>query len=267
MSDIRWTVVVPVFNEREFLPRMLASLVGQATGFRLIIVDNGSTDGTIEHATGLTLDWNIDAVFLDEPRAGQVHALKRGIDAADTEFIAICDADTWYPPHYLAQAERLFDRHGPGCVAVVARDLPDGGGWRARLTAWRKLTSARLMPRQNHASGAGHCFRLEALRAAGGYDAALWPYVLKDHELIQRVLQHGSQRYHRNMWCLASTRRGNRSGVRWTLAERLLYHVTPFRLKTRLFHEYLAPRFAARGLKDTVLRQRPWESGPRGSRT
>jgi len=256
---MRWSVVIPVFNEREFLPRTLHSLARQTQPFRLVLVDNGSTDGCIEEARAIIAESGMDALVLNEPTPGQVHALHRGIAEAAGEFVAICDADTWYPPHYLARAEQLFDECGRKCVAASAYLLPERqeGLW-ARWRTFHQLTAMTLLPRQNHTSGAGHCFRLNELRAAGGYDARLWPYVVKDHEMMHRVLERGRQAFARDFWCVPSERRQNRTGVRWTLAERILYHLTPFRLKTRFFHQFLGPRFAARRLGDTVLRQQPW---------
>ncbi|HKX79947.1 MAG TPA: glycosyltransferase family A protein [Novosphingobium sp.] len=257
----RWSVVIPVYNERDFLPATLRALVAQTRPFRLLLVDNASTDGCMDDARRIIAETGIPARILCEDRPGQVHALKRGIDAADTELVAICDADTWYPPHYLAQAEALFDTGGDTCVAAAALLLPDRhDGFHARLARWHKLGAMRFMPRQNHTSGAAQCFRLEALRAAGGYDAAIWPYVLKDHELLHRVLQIGSQACHPALWCVSSDRRASRKGVRWTLAERLAYHIVPFEWKTDFFRNFLGPRFAARGLGDVCLRQRSWES-------
>lgn len=255
----RWSVVVPVFNEKDFLPHTLLSLADQRAAFRLIVVDNGSTDGCIAAARQIARDRGLDALFLDEPQPGQVHALKRGIAAAGGELIAICDADTWYPPHYLARAAEVFDMRGAGCVAVAACNPSAAEGLHARLAIAKQLAVARLLSWQNHTSGACQTFRLSALRAAGGYDAAFWPYVLKDHELMNRVLALGTQAYDRELWCVPSARRQDRTRVRWTLAERLLYHATPFGLQARLFREVLAPRFAARGLADTVLRKQPWQ--------
>jgi glycosyltransferase involved in cell wall biosynthesis len=258
---MRWSVVVPVFNEAGYLPRTLGSLAGQQVPFTLILVDNGSTDGCIEAARQFIASAGMEAVVLSEPRPGQVHALKRGLGAVDTELVAICDADTWYPPHYLAAAEATFDVGGERCVAASAwlrRD--EGGRLRALASRLHRLSAAWLMPRQNHTSGAAHCFRTGAVLAAGGYDARIWPFVLKDHELMQRVLRQGDQRYHPELWCVSSGRRRNRRAVRWTLPERLAYHLTPFELKDRFFHDYLAGRFEARGQRDTVLRQRGWES-------
>jgi glycosyltransferase involved in cell wall biosynthesis len=257
---MRWSVVIPVFNEAGYLPRTLGSLGEQHAEFKLIIVDNGSTDGCIEAARLLVALMGIDAVFLHEPRPGQVHALKRGIAAVETEFVAICDADTWYPPHYLASAEAMFDDGGAECVAASAwLRREEGGETRAFWSRLHRLSAARLMPRQNHTSGAAQCFRTGALLAAGGYDARIWPYVLKDHELMHRVLREGGQAYHADLWCISSGRRKSRKAVRWNLAERIAYHLTPFELKDRFFHDYLAHKFEARGQRDTVLRQRTWE--------
>lgn len=256
----RWSVVIPVYNERDYLPRTLLSLAAQTRAFDLIIVDNGSTDGCIDEAKRILGERGIAARILAERRAGQVHALKAGIDAADSELIAICDADTWYPSYYLERAEALFDREGEACVAAAAYLLPEKtDGWRARLKAWHQLAAARAMPRQNHTSGAAHCFRLGALRAAGGYDARIWPFVIKDHELMNRVLRFGRQVYDKGLWCITSDRRACRKGVRWTLGERIVYHLTPYALQHGFFHSFLASRFARRGLGDLRLRERAWD--------
>ncbi|MDX2225441.1 MAG: hypothetical protein SFV21_21995, partial [Rhodospirillaceae bacterium] len=97
-----------------------------------------------------------------------------------------------------------------------------------------------------------------ALRDAGGYGAHHWPFVLKDHELIHRVLKRGRVRYDWDLWCIPSPRRNDRRAVRWSLAERLLYHVSPFAAKDWFFYRFLGPRFAARGMADTRLRARNW---------
>lgn len=256
---MRWSVVIPVYNEAGFLERTLGSLARQTVPFRLIIVDNGSTDGCIADARALLAGEAVDALFLAEATPGQVHALRTGIAAVESEFVAICDADTWYPPDYLASASALFDAGGAGRVAVGAYQRREyGGGARAALSAAHRLLAARLMPRQNHTSGAAQCFRTQALRDAGGYDPALWPYVLKDHELMHRVLKRGRQAYSHRLWCIPSGRRADRTAVRWTLVERLAYHLTPFSMKDRFFYSFLGRRFEARGQRDTVLRQRSW---------
>lgn len=259
---MRWSVVIPYYNENPGMGLTLESLARQSRrDFRLILVDNGSTDGSGAFARSVMARHpEICVEWVSEATPGQVHALKAGLARAEGEFVAICDADTFYPPHYLETATRLYDEGGDDLVSVNAVLMPEGEwGWRARLTRWHWLTAARLWPGQNHTSGAGQTFRLDALRAAGGYDSDIWPYCLKDHELMARVLRLGRQAYHHDLWCISSERRASRAAVRWTLLERLAYHLAPGRDRLRFFHDWLRPRFEARGLRDTKLRERSWE--------
>lgn len=260
----RWSVVIPYYNEAGYLADTLASLTAQTLRpFRVVLVDNGSTDGSaIVAQRWARAQWGIAVELLDEPQPGQVHALKRGLDRVTTELVAVCDADTLYPPHYLAQADHVFAAAPADVAAVLAHDAPrDFEAPAARRKRWLYThVVPRLLRHQAHAGGYAHSYRTRLLKAAGGYDAARWPYVVKDHELIHRVLKLGRLRYHADLWCQASTRRADRRNVRWTLGERVLYHATPFALKEWFFYRFLARRFAARAQTDVVLRQQPWRT-------
>ncbi len=259
----RWTVVIPCYNEEAFLGATLASLAAQqGAEFALIVVDNGSTDGS----AALVRDFaaahpHIDVQLLSEPTPGQVHALHAGLQAVRSELVAVCDADTEYPPSYLARAAALFDAGGPGTVAVLAHDAVAGrdAAPGARLRRWLySNVIVHLLSGQAHAGGYAHCYRVAALGAAGGYDAAIWPYVVKDHELAHRMLKQGRIAYAADHWCVPSLRRADRKGVRWTLFERIVYHATPYALKDWFFYDFLAKRLVARKQTDVVLRQRQW---------
>ncbi len=195
---------------------------------------------------------DIEIVHIAESRPGQVHALKAGIALATTELVAICDADTLYPPHYLKTAAAVFDARRPSIVAVLALyDARAGGSartgpWLKRLVYTHFVVVLAERYYQAHAGGYAHCYRTAALKASGGYDARLWPFVIKDHELIHRVLRQGGIAYARDHWCSPSQRRADpRSNVRWTLAERILYHATPYALKDWFFYDFLRPRLIA----------------------
>lgn len=257
---MRWSAVVAVYNEQAFLPAMVQSILAQREPCRLVVVDNASTDQSLQIARDLQAK-NPNLAVLSEPRPGQVHALALGVRMVETEFVAICDADTIYPDHYLAAATRLFDRPGRHTAAACAWPRPQSSSSLAQwLVATHKLGAQRLMPRQNHVNGGSHTFRTAALLASGGYDPAIWPYVLKDHELMNRVLHLGCQAMAADFWCVPSPRRGDRRNVRWTLRERLAYHGSRFRQRDAFFHNWLAPRLEARGQRDTVLRDQPWNA-------
>ena len=209
----------------------------------------------------LALCPRINARLLFEPRPGHVHALQAGLAEVRTEFVATCDADTAYAADYLERAGAVFDAN-PAAAAVMAVYVdPAAPAWRATKTRWHKRIAATLLSRQCHTGGAGQTFRMSALRAAGSYDAARWPYVLKDHELAHRVAKHGDLILDPQLWCTPSDRRSDRTSVDWTLFERLAYHLTPFAAKDWLFYRFLAPRFAARAQTDLRLREHPWRDG------
>ncbi len=268
-ARMRWSVVVPYYNERAFLPAMIASMLDQTAGpFQLILVDNGSTDGSADVArAALAGAEGVDVVFLHEARPGQAAALQAGLRSARGEFTAICDADTRYAPNYLARAEARYDSE-EDAVAVLATALygdPDCADSRRRIFKARIVP--RILRRQCHSGGYAHTFRTAALKRAGGYSRALWPYLRKDHELMHRVWKEGRVVHDPELWCFANDRREAASQKRWTLGERVLYHATPFALKDWYFYSFLGPRMAARRLDELKLRDRPWESdGATGER-
>lgn len=270
MASPRWTVVIPYYNEAHWLPATLDSLARQThRPFRLILVDNGSTDS----GPRLAAEWaartpHIETRLLEQQVPGQVHALKLGIDLVETEYLAIADADTIYPPHYLETATRHLDSAPATTIGFIAHDCgpnPHGLGERLGRFLYTHIVP-HLLPRQAHGGGYAHLMRTAPFRAAGGYDADRWPYVLKDHELVNRLWKQGRIAYARDLWVQPSPRRADRRGVRWTLGERLLYHLTPPGAKDWFFYRFLASRFAARGQRDTVLRRRSWAPPPQPPR-
>lgn len=260
-----WSMVIAYFNEEDFLVATLESLAAQTLRpLTLILVDNGSTDA----GPALARDWaaghpDLDVVMITDPQPGQVHALAAGIAAVKTPLVAIGDADTFYPPDYLARADAVFAAD-PRVVAVFAHDSAGNpGGWRERLVRrFRDVVLIGVWRGQTYGGGYAHAFRTDALRAAGGYSATAWPFVLKDHELVHRVSKQGRFGRTPGHWVRPSDRRSDRSTVRWTLFERVLYHATPYAAMDWFFYRFFGPRLAARGMKDTVLRQRQWEAPP-----
>src|SRR3569623_1489954 len=114
-----WTVVIPFFYERDVLGETLASLAAQTRSFKLVLVDNGSTDGSAKVAIDACVALGLDWTLLDERRPGKVFALTTGLEAVRSPLIATCDADTWYPPEYLAEAEVLLAAHQHHACAVA----------------------------------------------------------------------------------------------------------------------------------------------------
>lgn len=97
------TVVIPAYNEEQYIGRCLASLTDQTRrADEIVVVDNNSTDRTaaIAHHYGATI--------LKEPRQGIWAAARTGYGAASGDIIARCDADSILPQDWLARIEQTF---------------------------------------------------------------------------------------------------------------------------------------------------------------
>jgi glycosyltransferase involved in cell wall biosynthesis len=117
-------VVIPCRDEAAALPTVLASV---PDGWQVIIVDNGSTDGTAEVARSL------GARVVEEPVPGYGAAVHAGMLAAESEFVAVIDGDA---SMRLCELVPMLDlvRDGDATMAI-GRRRPSGRGvwpWHAR---------------------------------------------------------------------------------------------------------------------------------------
>lgn len=109
-SKPKVTVLMPVHNGAAFLREAIDSILGQTfTDFEFLIIDDGSTDGSLE-IVGAYSDKRIILKANPENR-GTVHALNQGIAQAAGEYIARMDADDISLPHRLATQVRFMERN------------------------------------------------------------------------------------------------------------------------------------------------------------
>ncbi len=115
-------VVLPCLDEAQALPGVLRAL---PDGFRAVVVDNGSRDGSAEVAAAH------GARVLHESRPGYGAAVHAGLEGSTTEIVAFLDADGSLDPGALPAMASLLD----GCDLVAGRRRPQGRGawpWHAR---------------------------------------------------------------------------------------------------------------------------------------
>jgi glycosyltransferase involved in cell wall biosynthesis len=113
MSRPLVSVVLPVYNGAAFIADAIESILGQTyEPFELIVVDDGSTDGTAEIIRRYP-----DVQYIYQENRGAGPARNTGIAAAQGEILAFLDADDIAPPTKLElQAGYLFEHPEADCV-------------------------------------------------------------------------------------------------------------------------------------------------------
>jgi len=166
------SIVVPAFNEAVGIERAVRSLASvDYETFEVIVVDDGSEDGTAELVQRLGL---ARVRVLRQDNAGKAAALNRGVAAAAHELIVTVDADTVFEP---ATLRRLVQPFRDGDVGAVAGNTKVGNR-RGLLGRWQHIEYVmgfnldrrlydvlRCMPTVPGAIGA---FRHRALTEVGG---------------------------------------------------------------------------------------------------
>jgi dolichol-phosphate mannosyltransferase len=164
-------VIIPTYNERENLPRLIPQILSQGSEFQVLVVDDNSPDGTGGVADELVAaDPRVHVMHRDGKRglgtayvAGFKWALAEGFD-----YVFEMDADFSHDPAYLAA---LITATENADLAIGSRYVPGGG-----VTDWgpvRRFISrggsayARLALRVpvRDLTGGFKCFRREVLEA------------------------------------------------------------------------------------------------------
>jgi glycosyltransferase involved in cell wall biosynthesis len=250
------TLVLPFYNEAGYIERTLESLAQQTDRrFTLVLVDNASSDDSeARAASACTALVDVNVRFMFEGRPGKINALATGLAGIETPYLATLDADTLYPPDYVGNCIALFDAN-PDAAAVLAIGLSSALSSAARRRlVWITWLLSRLLRSKCHSGAYAQSFRTSAFVASGGYDCAIWKFVLEDHEIVHRVSPFGRLVYDRSHWCTTSDRRSNRTSVSWSLIEKSLYAVTPTAMMHWYFHSFLQRRFERRKLFNENLR-------------
>lgn len=106
------SVIVPVFNVADYLMRCVDSLLAQdEPSFELILVDDGSTDGSSKLCDDAALQDSRIRVIHTENH-GVASARNRGIEAAEGEYVAFVDADDYVAPTFLSTLLQGIEQSG-----------------------------------------------------------------------------------------------------------------------------------------------------------
>jgi glycosyltransferase involved in cell wall biosynthesis len=124
------SLILPTFNRASFLNEAIAAIRQQQfTDWELIIVDDGSTDGTQEVVQTLLKDINQPVKYVYQENQGAYGARNTGLDHTTGRYIAFYDSDDLWLPHHLSNCVEALDANSDvewvyGACRVV--DLESG---------------------------------------------------------------------------------------------------------------------------------------------
>jgi glycosyltransferase involved in cell wall biosynthesis len=99
------SVILPTYNRERFLPDAWASILAQTfTDWELVVVDDGSTDGTRELVSRWSAVTGRKVVYVYQQNRGAYGARNTGLDHASGDFVAFFDSDDLWLPHHLAHS-------------------------------------------------------------------------------------------------------------------------------------------------------------------
>lgn len=211
------SVVIPAFNEEDYLGETLASLDrarafllrGGAGSAEIIVVDNDSSDATAEVARGF------GAAVVSESRRNVARVRNAGASAAGGDVLVFVDADTVVPEGLLRRVAEVMA--GPGCLGGAA----DTDYRPAKLAAKIYLRAWRVAGRLGGAAqGATQFCRRDVFFALGGYDETL--FMGEDVDFYRRMRQAARRQkagvsFLEDVRVVPSARRFDRWGIWRTL--------------------------------------------------
>ena len=228
------SLVVPAYNERENLAPLLDEITSALAGrtYEVIVVDDGSTDGTLQELKALRARHPQLRVLALEGNSGQTAAFEAGFRAARAPIVITLDADLQNDPADIPRLVATLEQSGATAVA----------GFRAtrRDTPWKRLQSRIANGVRNRLNGevirdtgcSLKAFRTEAVRELplfAGMHRFL-PTLIKmqggtvtEVPVGHRPRRHGRTKY--GMWNRVWRSLADAFAVRWMQHRALHYHV------------------------------------------
>src|SRR5581483_691092 len=184
------SVVIPVRDGEAFIAEAVTSILQQTfADLELVIVDDGSTDGTRAIIDTCAQD-DRRVTVITPPTPGQSSARNAGARAARAQFIAFLDADDVALPDRIERQHEFLLGHPAVAVVGGAMELIDDDG-RVFDRVDCELTDAEIraaLPRWNPMAHSTVMLRKDAFDRVGGYRGAF--LAAEDYDLWLRLAEH-----------------------------------------------------------------------------
>lgn len=201
------TVVIPNYNGKHFMEPCLASLMKQTlNNFKILVVDNASTDGSLEYMKEHYPD--IQVLALDK-NYGFSRAVNEGIRRARTPYVILLNNDTTVDSRYIEEMVKAIEK-SPRIFSVSSKmlqmyhpELIDSAGDLYTVVGWG-ICRGTGRPAANYtdadeiftACAGAAIYRRSAFKKIGYFDESHFAY-LEDIDIGYRARIYG----YKNMYC------------------------------------------------------------------
>lgn len=201
-SPPKVSVIMPVYNGARFIgPALESALAQDFPDFEVVVVNDGSTDGSADIARAFQQRDARVRVF-DQPNGGFCAARNAAIAQARGTYLALLDSDDlWLPPH-LRRAVAALDED-PSVVLVhanvrfvdqdghVISEFLDNRAW----PQWAHDPFQAILLRYEHVACPTTVFRTDLFRELGGFDLRYNYLGCEDRDAWLRMSRHGTIRH------------------------------------------------------------------------
>jgi GT2 family glycosyltransferase len=198
------TLVIPSSNNLRHLKNAYHSIKTHAPHCKIVMLDDGSTDGTTDWLSGLSDD-NITVIYRSDKRVGHTILYDKGIELAQTEVVGIMHADMILGPYYLENLLKHLEREKVVCATRVEPPLHPAGKEKIIRDFGTDFDNLNLDAFEAYVLEAQHEYKdlttngmfapwiiyKEDFIAMGGHDALFAPFPYEDSDIFQRWILHG----------------------------------------------------------------------------
>lgn len=190
------SIITPSYNQAAYLEATIQSVLQQDyPEIEYIIIDGGSTDGSVEiikkYAHRL-------AYWVSEKDLGQTDAINKGFARAHGEVLAWINSDDTYQPGAIREAVEFLQTHPEAGMVYGNANFIDGKGSVIGMFPSRQTSYARLRQGYVHVAQQAAFFRASIWKQVGPLDASF--YFAMDYDLWVRIAWVAPLAYIPRLW-------------------------------------------------------------------
>ena len=189
---MKLSIITLTYNKLEYTKKYIESLYKYTKDFELIIVDNGSTDGTVDYIKSLQKD-NIKLIVNNE-NLGFSKGNNQGLEIASGEYIGFLNNDILLYPNWFEECEKVFQKENVGFISPrhvnPHYDNTDNENY---IYYFRNNFNYKIEYEKNFDECVFSCVltKREVLNKIGNFDENYSPAFFEDNDIKYRAILAG----------------------------------------------------------------------------